>query len=79
MGKSEDDKSGFSFAKLASADNYKKWAWEMHYSLESTGFWNYTLLDKENLKSVTIVLKDKDLKDDAKREHQKKRTDKITT
>ncbi len=37
MGKSGDDKPGFSFSKLAGADNYKKWAREMGYSLESAG------------------------------------------
>ena len=77
MGKSGDDKPGFSFAKLAGVDNYKKWAWKMRYSLESASLWDHTLSDKENLKPVAIVLKNKDLKNDAKLERQKKRADKI--
>ena len=77
MGKSGDDEPGFSFAKLAGADNYKKWAREMRYSLESAGLWDHTLSDEENPKPVAIVLKGEALNDDAKLERQEKRADKI--
>ncbi len=77
MGKSGDDEPGFSFAKLAGADNYKKWAREMLYSLESAGLWDHTLPDKENPKPVAIILKDKGLEDDVELERQEKRADKI--
>ncbi len=77
MGKSGDDEPGFSFAKLAGADNYKKWAREMRYSLESAGLWDHTLPDKENPQPVAIILKDKELEDDVKIERQEKRADKI--
>lgn len=50
MGKSGDDEPGFSIAKLAGADNYKKWAREMRYSLESAGLWDHTLSGEENPK-----------------------------
>ncbi len=59
MRKSGNDEPGFSFALLAGADNYMKWAREMCYSLDSAGLWDYTLPDKENPKPVTIILKDK--------------------
>ena len=77
MGKSGDDEPGFSFAKLAGADNYKKWAREMRYSLESAGLWDHTLSDEENPKPVAIILKGEALNDDAKLERQEKRADKI--
>ena len=77
MGKSGDDEPGFFFAKLAGADNYKKWAREMRYSLESAGLWDHTLSDQENPKPVAIILKGEDLEDDAKLERQEKRADKI--
>ena len=79
IGKSGDDEPRFSLLKLADADNYKKWAWKMRYSLESVGLWGHTLLDRENLKLVAIVFKGEDLKDDAKLECQKKRKDRIIT
>lgn len=78
MGKSGDDEPGFSFAKLAGTDNYKHWAQEMRYSLESVGLWDYTLSEEENPEPVAIVLKDKELEEDAKLERQEKRADKIT-
>ena len=79
MGKPGDDEpSGFSFAKLTGADNYKTWAREMRYSLESAGLWKHTLSAKENSRPTPIVLLGKDLDDDAKLERQKKRADKIT-
>lgn len=56
-----DDEPGFSFAKLAGADNYKKWAREMRYSLESAGLWDYTLSTAENPKPLPINLKSNDL------------------
>ncbi len=77
MGKSGDDEPGFSFAKLAGADNYEKWAQEMRYSLESSRLWDHTLPDEENSKPVGLIFKDKELKDDVKLEHQKKRANKI--
>lgn len=49
----------------------------MRYSLESAGLSYHTLSDEENPKPVAIVLKDKDLEDDAKLERQEKRGDKI--
>ena len=79
MGKSGDDEHRFSFAKLADMNNYKKWAREMQYSLKSAGLWNHTLSDIENPQPEPIVLKGKDLKDDAKFECQEKRVDKIHT
>lgn len=77
MGKSDDDKPRFSFAKLADTYNYKKWPWEIQYSLESVGLWNHIFLEKNNFKPVAIVFKGKDLKDDTKFEHQEKCMDKI--
>ena len=77
LGKSRDDDPGFFFAKLAGVDNCKKWAREMRYSLESAGLWDHTLSDEENPKPVAIVVKDKDLEDDAKFERQEKRVDEI--
>ncbi len=77
MGKSGDDELGFSFAKLADADNYKKSAWKMRYSLESARLWDHTLPDKENPKPVAINLKDKELEDDVKLERKEKRAEKI--
>ena len=77
MGKSSDDKPEFSFAKLAGADNYKKQAREMRYSFKSAGYWDHTFPDEENPKSVAIILKDKQLKDDVKLERQEKHADKI--
>ena len=77
MGKFGDDEAGFSFAKLAGADNYKKWAREMRYSLKYAKLWDHTLSDTENPKPVTIVLLDEDLKNDTKLERQEKRADKI--
>lgn len=35
MDKSKDNELEFSFARLASANNYKKWAWEMWYFFKS--------------------------------------------
>lgn len=77
MGKSENDEPGFSFTKLASADNYKKWAWEMQFSLESVYFWDHTLSDQENLKPVTMILKDENLNYNTKFERLEKQADKI--
>ena len=77
MGKSGDNEPRFSLAKLAAADNYKKWAREMQYFLESAGLWDHTLSDEENPKPVAIVLKAEALNDDAKLKRQEKRTDKI--
>ena len=77
MGKSKDNKSRFSFDKPAGADNYKKWAREMRYSLGSAGLWDHTLSDQENPKPVAIILKSKDLDDDVKLERQEKRANKI--
>ena len=77
MGKSGDDEPEFSFAKLVGMDSYKKWAREMRYSLKSIGLWDYTLSDIENPKPVAIILLSKDLKNNTKLEHQKKRRDKI--
>ena len=77
MGNFGDDESGFSFAKLAVTNNYKRWAREMQYSLEFAGFWDYTFSDKENPKPVAIDFKDKDLENDAKLQRQEKRADKI--
>ena len=77
IAKSGDDKPRFSFAKQAGTDNYKKWVREMWYFLESIGLWDHTLLDIENPKPVSIILKGEDLKDDAKLEHQEKCADKI--
>ena len=73
MDKSQDDEPGFSFAELASADNYKKWAWKMCYSLEPGGLWDHTVIEEVNPQPVAVVLKDKDFEDDAKRERQEKR------
>lgn len=79
MGKPGDDSEpGFSFAKLDGADNYKKWAREMRYSLESAGLWDHTLPNAENPKPVPILLKGNDFDDDAKVDRQEKRADKIT-
>ena len=75
MSKSGDDEPGFSFASLAGANNYKKWAREMRYSLESARLWDHTLSDKVNPKPVAIVLKLKDLEHDAKLERQEKRAE----
>lgn len=77
MGKPDDDESGFAFAKLVGADNYKKRAREMRYSLESAGLWDQTLSNVENPKPAPIGLKGEDLLNEAKLERQKKRTDKI--
>ncbi len=77
MGKSGDDEPGFSFAKLAGAENYKKWAPEMLYSLESAGLWYHTLPDKENPKPIAIIFKEKKLEDYVKLERQKNRVDMI--
>lgn len=44
----------------------------MYYSLKFIGLWNYILLDNKNPKLVAIILKDKNLKNDAKLEYQKK-------
>ena len=72
-----DDKPGLSFAKLADADNYIKWAREKHYSLESARLWDHSLSDKENPKPVAIILKEKDLEDDVKLKRLKKLADNI--
>ena len=72
MGKTGDDEPGFAFAKLAGADNYKKWAREMRYSLESAGLWEHTLSDGENPKPFSIDLKGKELLNDVKLERQEK-------
>lgn len=77
MGKTGDDVAGFAFAKLAGADNYKKWAREMRYSLESAGLWEHTLSSEENPKPLAIELKDEELLSDVKLERQEKRADKI--
>ena len=77
MGKTEDDEPGFSFAKLAGANNYKKWARKMRYALESAGLWDHTLLETENLQPQPIVLKRDELDDDAKVNRQERRADKI--
>ncbi len=49
----------------------------MQYSLESAGFWDYTLSSQENPKLVTIVLKGKTLNNDAKLKRQEKCAEKI--
>lgn len=77
IGKFDDNKPGFSFAKLEGTDNYKKWAQKMPYSLDSAGLWDHILSDAENSKPVAIVFKDKDLDNDAKLERHKKRAHKI--
>lgn len=79
VGKTGDDEPGFAFGELARADNYKKWAREMRYALESAGIWDKTLPAKNNPKPVPIQLKDKDHESDAKLERQEKRQDKIMT
>lgn len=73
MGKHEDEPR-FSFAKLASAENYKKWAGEMRYS---AGLWDHTLSAAENPKPLPIILEGNNLNDDAKDNRQKKLSDKI--
>ena len=77
MGKTGNNEPGFAFAKLADADNYKKWACEMIYSLESAGLWEHTLLNAENPKLLPIKLKGKELLNDVKLERQKKQANKI--
>ncbi len=77
MGKSDNDEPEFSFAKLAGTDNYKKWAREMRYSLESARLWDLTLPNQENPKPVGIILKDKELEDDVQLERQEKRADRV--
>ena len=77
MDKSGDDKPGFSFAKLAGMDNYKKWAREMRYFLKFVRFWDHTLSDKENSKPVAIILKGEALNNDAKLKCQEKHINKI--
>ena len=77
MSKFRDDESGFSFAKLAGTDNYKKWAQKMQYSLEFAGLCDHTLSDTDNPKPVLIFLKGEDLKDDVKLKRQEKYADKI--
>ena len=79
MGKTGDDEPRFAFAKLASADNYKKWACKMRFSLESAGLWKHTLSDGENPKLLPIDLKGKELLNDGKLERPEKRADKIKT
>lgn len=76
MGKSEDDKPEFHFARLAGVDNYK-WALKIRYALESAGLWDHNFSGGENCKLVIIILKDQDLKDNAKLDLQKKPVDKI--
>ncbi len=49
----------------------------MHYSLQSRELWDQNFPDKENPKPVASILKDKELEDDVKLEHQEKRADKI--
>ena len=77
IGKSGDNEPGFSFVKLAGADNYKKWAREMRYFLESIGLWDYTLSDTVNPKPVPIILKGEDLENNVKLEREEKPLDKI--
>ncbi len=77
MGKTGNDKPGFSFAKLSEADNYKKWAREMGYSLESAGLWDHTLEDEENSKPAPKISTSKNLENDVKAKWQEKRMDKI--
>lgn len=60
MDKTGDDEPGFAFARLAGADNYKKWARGMRCSLESAGLCDHTLPEKEKHEPVPIALKDKD-------------------
>lgn len=49
----------------------------MQYSFEYAGLWDHTLSDTENPKPISIILKGKNVKDDAKFEHQEKCIDKI--
>ena len=77
MSKSGDNKPGFSFAKLVSADNYKKLEQEMQYSLEFTRIWDHIVPNTENSKLAPIVLKGEDFEDDTKLEHKKKYANKI--
>lgn len=77
MDKTDDNKPGFAFAKLAGANNYKKWACKMRYSLESARLWEYILLDGENPKLFLINLKGKELFNNVKLEQQEKRADKF--
>ncbi|MCJ1265893.1 hypothetical protein MMC22_005775 [Lobaria immixta] len=75
--KLREDEPGFAFAKLAGADNYKKWAREMRYSLESAGMWDHTLRTRVNPRPVPILSKTKESDNIAKAERQEKRPDKI--
>ena len=77
MDKSNNNEPGFSFAKLAGTENYKKWARKMRYSLESARLCNHILTDTKNPKPAPIILKDEDLKDDIKLKCQEKHVDKI--
>lgn len=78
MGKSDGDKLGFSFAKLTSIDNYKKWAQKIQYFLKFAGLWDYIFSKKENPRPVTIIFKGNNLNNNVKLIYQKKYLDKIT-
>lgn len=71
MGKTDNNKPKFAFAKLASANNYKKWACEMKYSVKSAKLWKHTLLSIENLKFFAIKLKGENFFSHVKLEQQK--------
>lgn len=77
MAREDDEQPGFAFKKLLGAENYKKWARQMRYSLESAGLWIHTLSVVENPKPALIILKKEDELNDAKVERQEKRMDQI--
>ena len=77
MAREDDEQPGFAFKKLLGAENYKEWARQMRYSLESARLWMYTLSVTKNPKPAPIILKKEDELDDAKVERQEKRMDKI--
>lgn len=77
MAREDDEQPGFAFKKLLGAENYKEWARQMRYSLESAGLWIHTLSVVENPKPAPIILEKKDELNDAKVERQEKRMDKI--
>ncbi len=78
MVQDNEKQPGFAFKKLPDGENYKEWARQIRYYLESTGLWDYLLSIFTNLKQAPIVLSKKNLKGNVKLERQKKCVNKIT-
>lgn len=77
MSKIGYNKPRFLFAKPSKAENYKKWARVMQYSMKSVRLRDHIFEDKKNSVLTLMVLRGKNVEDEIKLKRHEKQTNKI--